>query len=108
MDSSCGLAGRRRKVFAAERSERRIVHAEEREYSSVIMAKMSSMETRVSSSVMGAFFLFVDGMVLGGAELIFSSPGEFRDGAVGVPGRDKLAVNGVCGAGASKLCRSGT
>ena len=73
-----------------------------------MMAKMSSIDTRVSSSVMGAFFLFIDGVALGGVEMILLSVGESRGGPVGVPGRGEFAAEGVFGVGASKLCLTGT
>lgn len=73
-----------------------------------MMAKMSSIETRVSSSVIGVFFLLIDGLGLGCLEIMLLSLDESREGAVGVPGRGELVTDGVFGVVASKLRLSGT
>jgi hypothetical protein len=54
MEDNDGFPGRKRKVFVALSNVRRIFHADERVYSSLITANISSTATRVSGSENGA------------------------------------------------------
>jgi hypothetical protein len=65
MEESWGLPGRRRKVFAAFRSVRRSVQAEDRVYNSLITAKKSSIRTVVSGSESGVWVRGIGGGLAG-------------------------------------------
>lgn len=113
MDVSCGFPGRRRKVLAALRSVRRRDHAEERVYSSLIVAKKSSMRTVVSGSERGAWFAlgFLDLASGDEVEVVGAGAGldEAREMAEGRRGRGGTggwsAVKGIEVVDAREGCR---
>lgn len=89
MEDREGFPGRKRNVLAAVRSVRRIFHAEERVYSSLITAKSSSTATLVSCSVRGAdsFRVFREGDCVTGIDDVLGMerdgrPGDCCEGAV--------------------------
>jgi hypothetical protein len=82
MDDSDGFPGRRRNVLAAVSSVRRIFHAEDKVYSSLITANKSSTATLVSCEVSGvaSFRGLLDGVCINGIDGLLGIDKDWRAG----------------------------